>query len=224
MKRSEVNAQVRWAKELLESAHFRLPDMAYWTMDEYRRHREDLRDVRTLMLGWDITDFGTDDYEKTGAVLYTVRNGSLVTPEIGVPYCEKLILMHPGQRLPCHYHVYKTEDIICRAFGPLEIRLWNTDESGKAMETPVQFVMDGMHRTVEAGEPFRITVGNSVTLTPGMAHIFGPAGGNPVVAGEVSRVNDDTTDNYFLEKTARFAEIEEDEEMLVPLCNEYDRV
>ena len=42
--------------------------------------------------------------------------------------------------------------------------------------------------------------------------------------GEVSRVNDDNTDNYFLEPTYRFAEIEEDEAILHPLCNEYNKV
>ena len=32
------------------------------------------------------------------------------------------------------------------------------------------------------------------------------------------------TDNYFLEPTARFADIEEDEKLLHPLCNEYAKV
>lgn len=36
-------------------------------------------------------------------------------------------------------------------------------------------------------------------------------------------VNDDNTDNYFAEPTARFADIEEDEPVLYPLCNEYDK-
>ena len=36
-----------------------------------------------------------------------------------------------------------------------------------------------------------------------------------------SGVNDDLTGNYFLEPTARFATIEEDEPALHPLCNEY---
>ena len=44
------------------------------------------------------------------------------------------------------------------------------------------------------------------------------------MVGEVSKVNDDTTDNYFLEPTARFADIEEDEPVLHPLCNEYAKV
>lgn len=64
--------------------------------------------------------------------------------------------------------------------------------------------------------------GNSISLKPHIAHIFGPKPGTgELVAGEVSKVNDDNTDNYFLEPTYRFAKIEEDEEILHPLCNEY---
>jgi len=56
-----------------------------------------------------------------------------------------------------------------------------------------------------------------------MYHIFGAKEGyGPLIVGEVSAVNDDNTDNYFSEPTARFADIEEDEAILYPLCNEYD--
>ena len=35
------------------------------------------------------------------------------------------------------------------------------------------------------------------------------------------KVNNDLTDNYFLETSLRFPEIEEDEPALHPMCNEY---
>ena len=57
-----------------------------------------------------------------------------------------------------------------------------------------------------------------------MAHIFGPQAGTDLIAGEVSAINDDNTDNYFLEDTRRFAEVDEDEPILHPLCNEYDKL
>ena len=57
---------------------------------------------------------------------------------------------------------------------------------------------------------------------PYIAHIFGPKPGTgDLIVGEVSKVNDDNTDNYFLEPVARFADIDEDEPILHPLCNEY---
>ncbi|MEG1515931.1 MAG: D-lyxose/D-mannose family sugar isomerase, partial [Clostridia bacterium] len=67
--------------------------------------------------------------------------------------------------------------------------------------------------------------GNSISLTPYIAHIFGPkAGTGDLIVGEVSKVNDDVADNYFLEKTARFADVEEDCPAQCPLCNEYDKL
>ena len=41
------------------------------------------------------------------------------------------------------------------------------------------------------------------------------------IIGEVSKVNDDHTDNFFLDPIARFADIEEDEPPIHLLCNEY---
>ena len=42
--------------------------------------------------------------------------------------------------------------------------------------------------------------------------------------GEVSSINDDNTDNVFLNEMARFTEIEEDEPIRYPLCNEYAKI
>ena len=53
---------------------------------------------------------------------------------------------------------------------------------------------------------------------------LGEAPCGELIAGEVSKVNDDNTDNYFLEETFRFSEIVEDEAILHPLCNEYNKV
>ena len=223
MKRSEVNAALTWAKELLKKNNIRLQDNAYWSMDEWKANKDQIGVIKELMLGWDISDFGTGKFDEIGAVLYTVRNGKMDDESIGVPYCEKYLLFKEGQRLPKHYHVYKTEDIINRASGVMALYLWNTDEEGNQLDTDVTVPMDGIDRTFKAGEEILVYPGNSVTLKPHVAHIFGPkAGCGELVAGEVSKVNDDNTDNYFLEQTYRFSKIEEDEAILHPLCNEYD--
>ena len=222
MKRSEINRALAWAENLLESNNIRLPRLAYMTPEETRAQGEKLETVKSVMLGWDITDFGTNDFDAVGAVLFTVRNGLLDKPSVGVPYCEKYILMKPGQRLPKHYHVFKTEDIIVRAGGTLKVNLWNTDKDGNELDTDVHVFMDGFEQVFRAGEDILVTKGNSISLTPGMAHIFGPLEGTgDLIVGEVSKVNDDNTDNYFLEPTSRFADIEEDEKPVHLLCNEY---
>jgi len=51
--------------------------------------------------------------------------------------------------------------------------------------------------------------GESVTLDPFVAHAFWAEGG-AVLAGEVSLVNDDASDNYFTPPLAPAAPIEED--------------
>lgn len=222
MKRSEINAAVKWADELLKKNNIRLPLYAYWDMETWKAHRTELDTVKKVMLGWDITDFGTGDFSTVGAVLYTVRNGDMNDANVGVPYCEKYIVMKEGQRLPKHYHVFKTEDIINRANGVLAVYLWNTNEAGEQLDTDVHVFMDGIERVFKAGEEILVYPGNSISLKPHIAHIFGPKPGmGDLVVGEVSKVNDDNTDNYFLEPTARFADIEEDEPALHPLCNEY---
>lgn len=224
MKRSEVNAWIRWSNELLEKNNIRLPELAYWSLDEWRAHKDRIGGIRKTMLGWDISDYGRGEFERLGAVLFTVRNGLVTDPSVGVPYCEKYILMKDGQRLPKHYHVYKTEDIINRAGGTLALTLYAVDPlTGRETGEPVSVYMDGIEHTFKTGETILVNKGGSVTLPPYVAHIFGPLpGGGDMVVGEVSKINDDVTDNYFLEEIARFAEIEEDEAPLHPLCNEYD--
>jgi len=225
MKRSEVNAALNWAKDLLAKYQIRLPEFAYWSLDEWKAHKDSIGAIKRTMQGWDITDYGTGRFDEIGCVLFTVRNGVQDDPSVGVPYCEKYLLFKEGQRLPNHYHVYKTEDIIVHAGGQMAIKLFSTDASGKMTGEPVKIFRDGIPYTYASGEEFYVTAGNSVTLTPHMGHIFGTkAGTGDLVCGEVSRVNDDNTDNYWLENTSRFAEIEEDEPILHPLCNEYDKV
>jgi len=226
MKRSEINSYIRWAERFLEENNIRLPEHAYWTPSEMKERAASLATVRRLELGWDITDFGSGDFERIGAVLYTVRNGLADDPSVGVPYCEKYILMRDGQRLPNHYHVFKSEDIINRAGGDIAVWLWNADPTtGKMLDTDVHVMMDGIEHVFKPGEEIVVKKGCSITLAPYIAHVFGPKPGTgDVVVGEVSKVNDDHTDNYFLEEIARFADIEEDEPSLRLLCTEYGKL
>lgn len=224
MKRSEVNNAIRWAADLMKANHISLPEYADWSPEQWKEKASETALIRKLMLGWDITDYGRGEFDKIGTVLYTVRNGSDTEPDVGVPYCEKYLVMKEGQRLPCHYHVSKTEDIINRAGGILQVFLWNADpETRSRLDTDVTVFQDGIRRVYKAGEAILVTPGNSITLTPYLAHIFGAKPGHgPVVCGEVSKVNNDLTDNYFLEPTSRFPKIEEDEPVLHPMCNEYE--
>lgn len=229
MKRSEINQAIRMAKQALEAIRFKLPYFAEWEEKDWLENAEKTDNIKDVMLGWDVTDFGSGDFKHTGAVLFTLRNGSLYHPEAGVPYCEKVIVFsdEDKQVIPFHYHNHKTEDIINRGNGIMEIELYNAAEDGGIdyQSKEAEVYMDGIRHTVKTGEIIEITPGNSITLTPGLYHRFGAKkhAGN-LVAGEVSKINDDNLDNVFAEKQNRFSRIEEDEPILHPLCNEYDRI
>ncbi len=226
MKRSEVEAHITWAKKLIDYTGCTLPSFAYWTLDEWREKGSLTSGMKKVMLGWDVTDYGMGDFSKIGNVLFTVRNGSLREPGVGTPYAEKLIPILDGQRLPMHCHHSKTEDIINRGGGVMFMKLYNSLPSGQPdFESDVTVLSDGLPITVKAGEEFYVTRGNSLSLTPGMYHIFGAkAGAGDLVVGEVSSINDDNTDNDFYENVQRFVEIEEDVPATVVLCNEYEKL
>ena len=226
MKRSEVNSYIRWAEKFVTDNNIRLPQLAYLSPANLAAMKDRLDVVKKIELGWDITDFGSGKFGELGAVLYTVRNGLADDPTVGVPYCEKYILMKEGQRLPNHYHVFKSEDIINRAGGDILVKLWNADpKTGKLLDTDVRVRMDGVEHVFKAGEEVTVTKGNSISLTPYISHIFGPKPGTgDCIVGEVSKVNDDHTDNYFVEPVARFADIVEDEPPVHLLCNEYAKI
>ena len=224
MKRSEINAKIQWAKKMLSDYQFPLPRFAHWSMEKWCENKTEAAEIFETLLGWDITDFGSNDYDKIGAVLFTIRNGIVDRPGVGSPYAEKLILLQEGQRLPCHYHAVKTEDIINRGGAKLYMQLYNKlPDGGVDTVSPVKIFSDGIAMTVNAGEKFYVEAGNSVRLTPFTYHIFGAEGGDLIV-GEVSSVNDDKTDNYFSEHVARFPDVDEDEPILHPLVGDYAKL
>ena len=223
MKRSQINENILWAKDLLKKINFTLPCFAYWTMDEWKAHKEEIGRIRSVMQGWDVTDYGVNDFEKLGGVLFTIRNGNVYDPTIGTPYAEKIIALKDGQSLPLHFHYKKTEDIINRGGGILAIQLYNAKENYDVdYDSDVVVYRDGLRCVYKPGEIIKIGVGDSISLTPYMYHLFWALeGAGDLLVGEVSAVNDDNIDNYFAEKFPRFGDIEEDEAPLVPLCNEY---
>jgi D-lyxose ketol-isomerase len=220
MKRSEVNKALRYAEEMLDSVCFRLPEFASWAPDQWKIRREELAVIKQTMLGWDVTDFGMSNFSTIGAVLFTLRNGVAGHLDIGSPYAEKLICLTKTQRLPLHYHAVKTEDIITRS-GLMWMALYNLGPDGLPdKETTVEVFCDGIRKIYAPGERFEVMPGCSVTLRPRLYHIFGAL--VDTVVGEISSVNDDKTDNYFAEPVSRFSDIEEDEEPIRLLCNEYE--
>ena len=223
MKRSEIDRAIRAAQDVLRAHDFMLPPFASWTPAQWRKAGPECSRIFDCRLGWDVSDFGAGDFDRLGAVLFTIRNGNLRAPGLGTPYAEKVIILTPNQRLPLHLHWSKTEDIINRGGGRLVMELYAVrDDDAVDRESPVTVYCDGREMSVRPGVPVVMNPGESMTLAPGMYHRFWADGaGGTLLAGEVSSVNDDETDNLFAEHVSRFAAVEEDVPAAFVLCNEY---
>lgn len=228
MKRSEINAAIAKAKDRLAEYRITLPMFAYWDVDMWKKMEEKTERIRQRMLGWDVTDFGSDDFASCGAVLFTVRNGDKNDTENHAPYAEKYILLDDNtqQEIPFHYHKDKTEDIINRGGGVLVVEMYGrTDSDQLDQENAVTVYLDGVEHTFKPGEKILVTPGNSITIEPYYFHRFyAEKGKGYLIVGEVSKVNDDNCDNVFLIPSERFIPVWEDEEILHPLVNEYNKI
>ena len=223
MQRSRVNTRLREAIERFATHGIQLPPWATWTPAQWRAAGPAAEPVRRCMLGWDITDFGSGDFDRTGLLLFTLRNGLPGgTGALGKPYCEKIMLVREGQVTPMHFHWHKMEDIINRGGGELVVKLFPADPNDEQRlgTGSLEVAVDGIPRDCPAGGTIRLQPGQSITLESYRYHTFW-AEGDVTVVGEVSTVNDDTADNNFIDGCGRFAAIEEDEPAVFCLCNEY---
>ena len=222
MKRSEINAIMRDADAFMRSHGFRLPPFAYWTPDDWASKGEEVREIVDRQLGWDITDFGSGDYEHTGLFIFTIRNGDpdRLGSGGGKLYAEKILISDVDQVTPFHFHWRKVEDIINRGGGKLVIQLYNSTADDGLDDSDVTVSTDGVRRTVPAGGKIVLEPGESITLPTRLYHSFW-AEESRVLIGEVSLVNDDNTDNRFYEPVGRFPQIEEDEPPLHLLTIDY---
>jgi len=223
MKRSQINFLIEEAIDFIQNQGFKIPPFAFWTPADWTMHQPNSQEIKDNMLGWDVTDFGSDDFANRGLVVLTIRNGNQQDKtKYPKPYAEKLLISEEGQETPIHFHWLKMEDIINRGGGILVVQLWNSNREEEKLDTPVAVSIDGTVSTFAAGEDILIHPGQSITLVPGMYHrFFAKKGSGKVLLGEVSAVNDDNIDNRFYARLPRFPSIEEDEPARHLLITEY---
>ena len=219
MKRSEVNRYIKQAIKLFDENNFHLPSWALLTPEEWKDKiaTERCKEIIDHTLGWDVTDFGKNNFMKEGLTLFTLRNGS---PKSEKTYCEKIMVSYVNQITPMHFHWNKMEDIINRGGGILALQLWKANKKEEKTRDSFTVQIDGITQNIEAGEIIRLNPGESITLEPYIYHQFW-AEKETCIIGEVSKVNDDSNDNRFYESLGRYPEIEEDESPLFLLCTEY---
>ncbi|MEO0498066.1 MAG: D-lyxose/D-mannose family sugar isomerase [Pseudomonadota bacterium] len=216
MKRSQINEIIADFRQLLDAYRWTLPKWANYSVEDFAQKPELAHWLQRHQMGWDVTDFGSGDFAARGLALFCLRNGVQSDPH-SVPYAEKLLFVGPGQETPFHAHKIKLEDIINRGGGDLLFEF----RPGPGAAGAIKLRCDGISHELEADEPLVLKPGESVTIPRGLYHRFyGHPGGESVLVGEVSQVNDDGSDNYFWDELPRFAQIEEDEAIILPLWNE----
>jgi D-lyxose ketol-isomerase len=222
MKRSEINRTIQDAKTFIQEMKFALPPFAFWSPMDWETKGPEYDEIRRNQLGWDLTDFGSGDFDKLGLFLFTLRNGNLLEPSCKKNYAEKILIVKPGQVTPYHYHQSKMEDIINRGGkGVLNVQVYGSlGERTLDEKSPVPVAVDGRNYRVDAGSIVRLKPGESITLFQGVFHQFWSDDAK-LLLGEVSMVNDDKADNYFLEERGRFPVITEDEAALHFLVSDY---
>jgi len=218
MRRSEINKYMLEAKEFFRQNHFFLPVWAYYSPEDWKGKYELMSEIIENSMGWDLTDFGSNDFKTRGLLLFTIRNGNVLRDQ--KPYCEKIMIAGKKQETPMHFHKVKMEDIINRGGGMLEIEFFKSNPDGSYSEDDFEVKIDGQTRSLSPGEFVQLKPGQSVCMESGIYHRFYGVDAS-VLVGEVSAVNDDTNDNFFYEEVGRFPLIEEDEAPLHLLVNDY---
>ena len=169
-----------------------MPPFAYWSPAEFKANKAKAQNIITHNLGWDITDYGLNQFDKTGLFRFTVRNGNNadLSKGRGMLYAEKAMISRDKQYSPMHRHNLKAVDIINRGGGTLVMELYG-DTDGKCDRSKGTIVYcDGIRREFKPGEILKLAPGESVTLMPNehWHAIWGE--GSDVFIGEVSTVND----------------------------------
>lgn len=222
MKRSKINTIIKEAGDFFAMQKFFLPEWSSWGLSNWKGSYEKCSEIIDNKLGWDITDFGGEDFACRGLILFTIRNGNWEKKD--KMYCEKIMIAGENQETPLHFHWNKTEDIINRGGGNLIIELFQATNDAGLSDKPVEVKIDGVKYIAKAGEPLILYAGQSICLTPGIYHRFyGQEGKGKVLIGEVSSVNDDEHDNCFYGEVGRFPAIEEDCPLTHLLVSDYEK-
>lgn len=219
MKRSELNGYMRDALKFADKMNYKLPPFVRFTCDDWKSKGEDCREIAENYMGWDVTDFGTGDFMKSGLILLTLRNGAN-TEKYPKNYGEKLMIAFDRQITPYHMHKRKMEDIINRGGALLVLQCFYLEGDHEISNKPVEVSIDGQVKVFKPCERIELKEGESICLTKELYHSFWGEGGC-ILIGEVSQYEDYHDDTFYDEfgLEVRMKMIE-DEPVLYPLFDE----
>lgn len=210
---------------LLAKRRISLQPQAYWNLETWYEHRDSVEEIRKRGIGWDLTDWGSEDFHKIGLLLYAISNGIIDTKTgmpLNQPYAQKILIARENQVTPTHHHWSKMEDIIVLAGGELDIKLHNVASNDKLdTENEVRIMRNNIWEVYQPGTVITLAPGERVRVEQKHYHKFW-GHRSTVFVEEISTVNDDKADNCFLpeDKVTRFPNIEEDQPPKYLLCTE----
>lgn len=73
MKRSEINNVISKVIKSCENNKLPLPPFAYYDLEDWKKTKKDQKEIIENMLGWDVTDFGTEDFYSTGLAVFVLE-------------------------------------------------------------------------------------------------------------------------------------------------------
>jgi D-lyxose ketol-isomerase len=225
MKRSEINRRIEEAIDFIGKAGIVLPYHAHWNFKSWYQNGDLAEELRKRAIGWNITDFGSDNFLKTGVILYTPSNG-IFDPVTNTPldqtYAHRYFILRDGQEIMTEHHATKIEDIIVFAGAELKVELHNVgpnEELDTAKE--VRIMRNRIWESCTPGTVITLVSGERIRFEP--RHYHRPWGyGGAVLVEEVSMVTDDLKESRHLPeaKPMVFAQIEEDAQPIYLLCTE----
>ena len=121
MKRSEINAIIRHAKEFCAEMKFALPPFVNWTPADWNEKGPECAEIVDNQLGWDITDFGSGDFDKIGLTIFTFRNGKglYIYPRRGCPTSVDGVTL--DSRADSHRYPMQHGSILCVGNAVLQL-------------------------------------------------------------------------------------------------------
>jgi D-lyxose ketol-isomerase len=211
MRRSFVDSRIDAMLEFCSRQKYALPPFSLWDPARFRADPVAARRIADGGLGWSVVEFEPKAFAKEGLTLFTTRMGDWreLCKGRGRLYGEKAIMALDGQRTPHHYHIVKTEDILNRGGARFVVELYRVDRNGLRMNDRFDVQKDASTINLGPGDRVTLEPGESIVLEPFIAHAFWAEGG-PVLAGEVSLVNEDAVDNYFVPPLSPAEPLEED--------------
>jgi D-lyxose ketol-isomerase len=223
MKRSEINTILREGIEFFRGHGFHLPHFAYWSPNEWLKQDAKASEIVARQLGWELTDFGMNDFKRHGLLGFTLRRGAAEGLETctGKLYAEKIMLVGVDQVVPLQMHHRKTLDLIHRGGqGSLLVQLFTATETGTLAREVVKVNVDGLSCAVPAGGMLTLKAGESITVRPGTFYRIWAAE-EPVMTGEISNAHDLADVQYYEALDMRGMAVESDEPPLYLLTSDY---